>query len=219
MSKPDTKRIKTDNDPEYELIYWPGIPGRGELIRVLFEEAGVPYKDTAKDENQGAAVANVLNQMESKDSPIFACPALRHKDNLFFQTANILMYIAPKLGLAPTESSIASFHLNQIVLTILDGLVAEAHDTHHPVSVGLTYEEQKPEAKKKAKAFTQERLPKFLAYLQRVIDANSMSGDELWLYGSTLTYADLVLFQVSSATLARGRVLEDVANSHAFKGS
>lgn len=28
-----------------ELYYWPGIPGRGEFVRLVLEEAGVPYVD------------------------------------------------------------------------------------------------------------------------------------------------------------------------------
>src|SRR5258708_18370926 len=35
-------------DEDYELYYWPGIQGRGEFIRLAFEEAGVPYVDVAR---------------------------------------------------------------------------------------------------------------------------------------------------------------------------
>jgi hypothetical protein len=33
------------DDALYELIYWPGLPGRGEFIRLAFEESGTPYVD------------------------------------------------------------------------------------------------------------------------------------------------------------------------------
>jgi hypothetical protein len=36
----------------WELIYWPGIKGRGEYIRLMFEEAGVTYVDWAHKEGQ-----------------------------------------------------------------------------------------------------------------------------------------------------------------------
>lgn len=203
MSEPETKRVKTDKPP-YELIYWPGLPGRGEPIRLLFEEAGVPYTDTAKEQDEGEAVSTVL-ALTSADGgePVFAVPALRHGDLLLSQTSNILMYLAPKLDLAPSEvGSPATFQLNQIVITIMNGLVEELHDTHHPISVSLTYEDQKPEGLRRGKVFVEERLPKFLAYIQRVIDANS-DTDEPWLYGSTLTYADLVLFQACYPALEK----------------
>lgn len=44
---------KARTDPAYELLYWPGIPGRGEFIRLAFEAAGVPYKDTANEVEDG----------------------------------------------------------------------------------------------------------------------------------------------------------------------
>lgn len=196
MAEAETKRVKTEDAP-YELIYWPKIPGRGEFIRLLFEEAGVPYMDTAKQESQ--AVPRVLGLVgadskgDKNNAPVFACPALVHGDVTLSQTPNILLYLAPKLGLAPAEGN-GVYQLNQIVLTILDFLSNEVHETHHPVAVSAYYDDQKPEAKKRAKSFTQERLPKFLAYLQRVLDGEA-SGDGPWLHGGKLTYADLVLFQ------------------------
>jgi glutathione S-transferase len=40
--------------PAYELLYWPGIPGRGEFIRLAFEAAGVPYTDVANSDKDGS---------------------------------------------------------------------------------------------------------------------------------------------------------------------
>lgn len=45
---------KARTNPPYELLYWPGIPGRGEFIRLAFEAAGVSYKDTANESKDGA---------------------------------------------------------------------------------------------------------------------------------------------------------------------
>ena len=195
-AEPEAKRAKTADDT-YELIYWPGLPGRGEFIRLLFEEAGVPYTDHAP--NPDEAVSKVTGLISGDEQgpgnpPVLAPPALRHGDLVIHQTPNITQYLAPRLGLAPKEGT-AIYHLNQIVLTLIDGFVNELHDTHHPTAVSQTYEEQKPEAKKRARSFIDERIPKFLGYAQRVIDAKT-SGDGPWLYGGSLTYADLVLFQV-----------------------
>src|SRR5438445_1747089 len=38
----------TMTDAPYQLYYWPGIPGRGEFIRLAFEEAGARYVDVAR---------------------------------------------------------------------------------------------------------------------------------------------------------------------------
>ncbi|GAA5820491.1 hypothetical protein JCM10212_003817 [Sporobolomyces blumeae] len=83
------------------------------------------------------------------------------------------------------------YHVNSLVLTILD-LNNEAHDTHHPTAVSAFYEDQKPEAIKKAKAFRTERVPKFFDHLHQVLEKSS--GD--WLLGDRETAADLCLFQV-----------------------
>ncbi|EWG51343.1 glutathione S-transferase [Fusarium verticillioides 7600] len=202
MSQPDPKRVKTDDDAPYELIYWPVIPGRGEFVRLVFEEAGVPYSDVAQNIEKGM---NTVKSLTSTDNigdehnpPALAPPALKHGDLLISQTPNILLYVAPRVGLAPKEGN-GVYHLNEIVLTILDGLVNELHDTHHPIAISLYYEDQKEESKKKSQYFIKERLPKYFKYMQRVLDAKT-SGEGPWLYGDSLTYADLVLFQAVDGT-------------------
>jgi glutathione S-transferase len=79
--------------------------------------------------------------------------------------------------------------VNQLQLTVAD-LVDEAHDTHHPISSSLYYEDQKPEAAARAKAFREERMPKYLGYFERLLDGPG------WLAGAERSYTDLSLFQV-----------------------
>jgi glutathione S-transferase len=83
---------------------------------------------------------------------------------------------------------------HQLQLTIAD-LAAEVHDTHHPISSGLYYEDQKPEAFRRTQAFVSERLPKFLGYFERVLERNKASRGE-HLLGVDRTYPDLSLFQI-----------------------
>ncbi|KAK7417883.1 hypothetical protein QQZ08_011464 [Neonectria magnoliae] len=205
MSSPDAKRLKTDEDDDaapYELIYWPRLPGRGEWIRLLFEQAGVPYIDHARTPD--TAYKTVLkyidpeNVGDATNLPILAPPILKHGDLVIHQLPNILLYLAPRLGLAPKEGN-GVFLLNQLVLTLLDGFVNEMHETHHPIATSLYYEHQKPEAKRRSKHYLEERIPKFLGYAQRVLDSKA-SGGRTWLYGNKLTYADLVLFQCLDGT-------------------
>lgn len=194
MAEPEAKRVKT----EYELIYWPGIPGRGEVVRLLFEEAGVGYIDTAKAAKAAPTTLSYMaatNLGDDKNPPVFAPPVLKHGELVINQLPNILLYLAPKLGLAPASGD-AVYHLNAIALTILDGLCVEVHETHHPIATDKYYEDQKEEAKLRAKAFREQRLPRYLTYVQRLLDGEK-SGEGGWLYGGELTYVDLVLFQVS----------------------
>src|SRR5689334_10537910 len=152
----------------YELYYWPEIQGRGEFIRLALEEAGADYVDVARDDpGQGAGGMPAMLRLldgRSVPRPPFAPPFLKAGELLIGQTANIL------LGLVAADEP-SRLWANQLQLTIAD-LVAEAHDTHHPVGVGLYYEEQKAEARRRAADFTASRIPKFLDYFEGVLAAN-----------------------------------------------
>jgi glutathione S-transferase len=73
-------------------------------------------------------------------------------------------------------------------------MVAEAHDTHHPVSVELYYEDQKPEALRRSREFCTARMPKFLGWFERIVVRNPAGARHL--VGGRLSYADLSLFQL-----------------------
>jgi glutathione S-transferase len=136
----------------YELYYWPGIQGRGEFVRLALEESGARY----------------LNKDPAGNSNVFAPPYLKAGELVIPQTANILLYLGPRLGLAP-KSEAQRLRLHGLQLTIADWLV-EVHDTHHPIASGLYYEEQKREARRRSGIFLAERLPKFMRYFERAVD-------------------------------------------------
>ena len=62
--------------------------------------------------------------------------------------------------------------VHQLQLTITD-LVVQIHDTHHPVSGWLYFEEQIPAAKRRTADFWKYRVPKFLGYFERMLDARA----------------------------------------------
>jgi len=197
MSTQNVKRQKTGD--KYELIYWPGMPGRGEHVRLALEEAGADYSDTAHSKSGMDIVTSTIspdNLGDELNPPPLAPPILKHGDLSISQTPNILMYLGPRLGLVPSADtdSTGQYHVNSLTLTALDGLSNEPHDVHHPIAVGAYYEEQKEEALKKAKDYRENRLPKFLGYFERVLSSKASKGGQ-YLYGGSLTYADLVLFQ------------------------
>ncbi|MBB3462547.1 glutathione S-transferase [Rhizobium sp. BK377] len=122
----------------------------------------------------------------------FAPPFLKDGDLIISHVANILLYLGPKLGLAPDDEGLR-YVVNGLQLTITD-FVAEVHDTHHPIATSLYYEDQKEEAKARSAAFIKERVPKFLGYFERVLKQNPRGPG--CIVGDTLTYADLSLFQI-----------------------
>jgi glutathione S-transferase len=174
----------------YELFYWPGIQGRGEFVRLALEEAGADYVDVARRGGKRGVPA-MMKLMDGRriKTPPFAPPFLKAGDLVIAQTANILLYLGGRHDLAPrTEAGRLWAH--QLQLTLAD-LVAEAHDTHHPLGASLYYEEQRHEARARAANFLKLRAPKLLGYFERVL---AKSGGP-WLLGRRLTYADLSLFQ------------------------
>jgi glutathione S-transferase len=170
----------------YDLWYWPQIPGRGEFVRLALEAGGIPYRDRAREEGAEALMADMETRV---DAPPFAPPYLVAGDLCIAQTANILLFLADRHGLGGADEARRRF-AHQLQLTIAD-MVAEAHDVHHPVGVSLYYEDQKPEAARRAEEYRDKRMPKFLSYFERVLAARGP-----WLVGESWTYADLSLFQL-----------------------
>ena len=173
----------------YELYYWPTIPGRGEFVRLALEEAGANYVDVARGKDGQRKLARAM-QARSLKTPSFAPPFLRAGRLWIGQTANILLYLGRHHDLAPRNET-GELWVHQLQLTLADFLV-EIHDTHHPIGSGLYYEEQKPEAHRRAGDFRVNRAPKFFRYFDGVIQ-NSKGP---FLTGRQLTYADLSLFQM-----------------------
>lgn len=176
----------------YELYYWPEIQGRGEFVRLALEDAGAPYTDVARRPGKAFGTGAMMTLLDGARvrQPPFAPPFLRSGRLLIGQTANILQWLGPRHGLAPTGDA-GRLWTHQLQLTIAD-LVAEAHDTHHPIGSGLYYEDQIPEARRRARDFVTARLPKYLKYFEGVL-GNSAGR---YLAGRRLTYPDLSLFQV-----------------------
>jgi glutathione S-transferase len=174
----------------YELYYWPSIQGRGEFVRLALEEADADYEDVARLAQRGVPALMRFLEGKSDGHLPFAPPFLKAGKLVIAQTANILLWVAPRHGLVP-KSEAARVWAHQLQLTISDWLV-EVHDAHHPIGGAFYYEDQKPESKRRASHFTTERLPKFLGYFERVL-AREKGG---WLLGKAFSYADLSLFQM-----------------------
>lgn len=179
----------------YELYYWPSIQGRGEFVRLALEDAGADYVDIARlPEREGKGMPAMMGFLknESLACPPFAPPFLKAGKQVIAQTANILLFLGPRLDLVP-KSEAGRLWAHQLQLTLADWLT-EVHDAHHPIAGALYYEEQKREAKRRAADFTAGRLPKFLDYFEQVIARNP--GESGCLVGRGTSYVDLSLFQM-----------------------
>lgn len=171
----------------YTLYYWTGLQGRGEFVRLALEDAAADYQDIARE--QGDAVLEPFLQGRQPGLAPFAPPFLKAGRLLIAQTANILHFLGPRLSLVPRGPA-AKAHALQLQLTIADA-VTEVHDTHHPIASGLYYEEQKTEARRRARDFREQRLPKFLDYFENALQ----HAGGRHVLGSH-SYVDLSLFQL-----------------------
>lgn len=177
-----------------DLYYWPGIPGRGEFIRLALEAGGIPYRDVAIEAGDEGGALLVRDLAAPRETPPFAPPYIVVDGIVIAQVANILTFLGTEHGLAPADRA-GWLWTNQCQLTIAD-MVAEVHDTHHPVEMGSYYEDQKTEALRRAADFRANRIPKFLNWFERAL---AQRGP--WLNGAAWSYADLSLFYLIEGLL------------------
>jgi glutathione S-transferase len=183
------------DEEKYELYYWPGIQGRGEFIRLALEDAGANYVDVARG-SDGMEVLKRVLAGEEGGGPHFAPPVLKVGDVTIAQTSCILDFLATRLPLLPDEDPKTRARALQLQLTIAD-IASEAHDVHHPIATSLYYEDQKPEAARRAKHFVEERIPKYLHFFEAALKDNKASKREA-LAGPGFSYVDLSYFQLLS---------------------
>jgi glutathione S-transferase len=186
----------TSTDAPYALYYWPSLPGRGEFVRLVLEQAGVAYDDVARrPAAEGGGVPALMAQLRATEPGLrpLAPPVLVHGRLRLAQMPNICAFLGARHGLVPDDES-AKAEAMQLMLTVAD-LVVEAHDTHHPVGKGDYYEDQKAEAERYTVQFVAQRLPKFLRYFESVVQANAQ-GQGRHLLGGSLTYVDLAMDQL-----------------------
>jgi glutathione S-transferase len=172
---------------KYELYYWPTIQGRGEYVRLALEEAEADYADVARGVRGTAAM---MKMMAQGSTPPFAPPFLKAGKLVIGQTANILLYLGARHGLAP-KTEAGRLWVHQLQLTVAD-LVLEVHDTHHPLGPSLYYEDQRAQAKERTDEFWKERVPKYLGYFEKLLQDNGGA----YLTGRRIAYIDLSLFQI-----------------------
>jgi glutathione S-transferase len=183
-------------DARYELYYWPSIQGRGEFVRLALEEAGASYVDVARTpRSRGGGAQAILRVLDGSlgGARPFAPPILRAGKLVIAQTANIVTFLGVEHGLVPSSEA-GRLEAHQHQLTIAD-LVAEVHDTHHPIATGLYYEDQKAEAKQRTAHFRKERMPKFLDYFESLLSASAKRGGRFVL-GRRISTVDLSIFQL-----------------------
>ncbi|XP_046580442.1 glutathione S-transferase P 1-like [Haliotis rubra] len=182
----------------YELYYWPGSfvgPGRAEFVRLLFIEAGVPFKHISE------GIMEMFKQADQKWTgyPTLAVPLLKKGSFELSQTPVICRYLGKQFGLYPDNEE-DQWHAEQINATVHD-YIAEGRLSFHGINPVGSYFGQEKETQPYIDRFLAERLPKYMKHFEKILAAND--GGKGYVVGGKVTFADLGLLHVLRATAAQ----------------
>jgi hypothetical protein len=95
-TSPPSKRAKTDKTEEedkmtFVLHYWPGIPGRGEYIRLAFEYAGKAYRQELEPSKLVKLFYNGSESGKDGSPAHFAPPILELPDGHYLSQVRDVM--------------------------------------------------------------------------------------------------------------------------------
>lgn len=203
---------EADSTTSWELFYWP-IAGRGEFVRVIFEEAGVPFKE----HNDFEMLVSMFKKGKKEGWPCLAPPMLKRGDFNLTQTPVICKYLGKQFGFYP-EGDLNEVHAEQINATIHDYILEGMLSFHGKDFIG-SYNDQKEETKPYIKAFVDRRLPMFLRHFEKLMISNN--GGDGFVVGDKLTYVDLGLMHALRATASQfpeeWKQLDGIPKLRAFK--
>lgn len=181
----------SSTDEGWRLFYWPGMPGRGEFMRLLFEATGTPYEDVFAEKTWREVAP--LNYAPGK--PFFAFPAIAHGDFFLSQTPVIIRYMAKRLNggeLYPRHER--DRYQAEVLLAGVVDLVAEGHDAWHAIDKNGGYLQQKEETEPFVQYYKTKRLPKWLTFFEAALQRNY--DGRAFFIGQELSYVDLCVFHV-----------------------
>ncbi|XP_066927120.1 glutathione S-transferase-like [Clytia hemisphaerica] len=183
-------------ETDWQLIYWPGFCGRGEFVRLVFEEAGIKYVENNDAEYIYKYFKCHENEMDG--FPMLSPPIIKDRKTGFqlCQTPVICKYLGKRYGLYP-DNEADEFHADQVNATIHD-YIGEGRLSFHGISPNETYEIQKEESKPYIARFEKERIPRYMNHFELLLKHND--GGNGYLFGSKLTYVDLGLYHILRAT-------------------
>ncbi|ETO26072.1 hypothetical protein RFI_11066 [Reticulomyxa filosa] len=163
-------------EDEWELFYY-GITGRGEFVRILFAEAGVTFKES--NDVRGTESKNFVafgGKPSELNFPAFAPPLVRHNKVYVSQTNTVVRYVATKLHLLPADE------LDQFYA---DVIMANIQDINSEFS---NKSSAKPEEKEE---WLKTRAANWLKLLSEPLVHGGKEKE--YYFGNKISYADLVV--------------------------
>lgn len=189
------------------------MKGRGEFLRIMLEDKGVSYHYTG-DDFRGPngkmccfrGSAENVKAVDNTPFPVFFPPAIHHvpsdgsEEVMINQVPACMQYIGDTLGYTP--SSPAERARADCILMNATDYLAEGRRQFHPVKDSMSYSDQAEEGDKVSKAWTQQRMPVWLAYFDKICSKNESPTMPI-AGGPNATYADFCLFHCLDATVAQ----------------
>lgn len=203
------------SSPEWTIIYHGAgkFKGRGEFLRIMLEDKGVPYDYTDKNligpEGIICCFRGSPEKIKSVDNtpfPVFFPPAIHHvpsdgsEEVMIDQVTACLRYIGDVLGYNP--SSRAERARADCITENANDYISEGRRQFHPVKDAMSYSDQKEEGDEMSKEWTKQRMLMWLAYFEKICSKNESPTSPI-AGGPSVTYADFCLFQCLDATVAQ----------------
>jgi len=177
----------------FRLWYWPGIKGRGEYVRLCFEEAGEKYTDIAQelppDEGQDAVVGFFFRG--AAPQPVRAPPAIQKGNFVLCNTGTIMNYLGNRFGWHAHLSGEQKAQVESIIGIVVGDGVGEGRLAFHPKNFYASHREQVAESEPYIRQYGEERLPKYFGYIERLLSANAATIEQGFIIGPSLTAADI----------------------------
>lgn len=164
--------------------------GRGEVVRLFFEDAGIAFKDYrfAFDDYN----AQVKSGEITKINPLKSLPVVEIGGAKYSQSYAILRLWACQLGKYDGKNDLEKYYVDAIADIASDWRSKFVDSAFCTSTDGIGPKGNQAEIENH-KSFT---VPKYASALNTHLSTNPLSSNGPFVLGKELTYADLVIFQV-----------------------
>jgi len=167
----------SDEHDKYVVYYHGGLKNRGNGIRLLFEEANVPYTFS----QDVGSVSLCFGKTTKTD--VFAPPILQYNDSYLSQTSAIIQFVATKLNLRP-KSDFDNARADMLVGNCFD-LAKELSD-------------HASDNKEALLAFLNGRFQVWLDTIEKPL-SHASKQEHVYYFDNHITHGDLAIFNTLDA--------------------
>lgn len=161
--------------PSYKLTYF-GAKGRGEVVRFIFAQAGVPYDDV-RLEYGGQEWPKI-----KEGTPFGTMPILEVDGKQLCESMVIARFLGERFGLAG-DSDMERAEIACVAEATM-GILADY--------VATFYEQDETRRAAMMKKISEESAPAKLKYFER----RAVTNENGWMVGGKLSWADLAVYQM-----------------------